>query len=144
MVDRPWTLHCGTRVTIERFVTLKVVADGARLELGDSTFVGQGTQFDVSEQVTVGAHTLIAPRCFIVDHNHGIALGRRIDEQPCVAAPVHIGSDVWLGTGVVVLPGVTIGDGAVVGAGAVVTQDVPAGAIVAGVPAKLVRWRGAQ
>jgi acetyltransferase-like isoleucine patch superfamily enzyme len=53
-------------------------------------------------------------------------------------APVDIGDDVWIGRGALVLPGVTIGDGAVVAAGAVVTKDVPAGSVVAGVPAKVV------
>ena len=52
-----------------------------------------------------------------------------------------IGSDVWLGANVVVVPGVRIGDGAVVGANAVVTRDVPPMAIVAGVPARLLRYR---
>jgi acetyltransferase-like isoleucine patch superfamily enzyme len=51
---------------------------------------------------------------------------------------VVIGDRVWLGTRAVVLKGVTIGDGAVVAAGAVVTRDVPAGAVVAGVPARVV------
>ena len=54
---------------------------------------------------------------------------------------VNIGNDVWIGYDAVVLPGVTIGDGAVVGANAVVTKDVPPYAIVAGVPAKVLRYR---
>lgn len=55
--------------------------------------------------------------------------------------PVIIGNDVWIGDRVIILPGVHIGDGAIIAAGAVVTKDVPAYAIVGGVPAKLIRMR---
>lgn len=54
---------------------------------------------------------------------------------------VEIGHDVWVGHGAIVKPGVKIGHGAVIAAGAIVTRDVPAYAIVAGVPAKFMRWR---
>jgi hypothetical protein len=57
------------------------------------------------------------------------------------AHKVAIGHDVWIGHGAVVLPGVTIGTGAAIGAGAVVSKDVPPFAIVAGVPAKVIRFR---
>ena len=53
---------------------------------------------------------------------------------------ITIGDNVWLGGGVIVLPGVTIGDNAVIGAGAVVTKDIPANAIAAGNPAKVIRY----
>ena len=54
---------------------------------------------------------------------------------------VEIGHDVWIGHGAIVMPGVKIGHGAVVGAGAVVTEDVDPYAIVAGVPARFLKWR---
>ena len=54
---------------------------------------------------------------------------------------VVVGHDVWIGRSAIVLPGVTIGTGAVVGAGAIVTKDVPPYAIVAGNPARLIRYR---
>jgi len=53
----------------------------------------------------------------------------------------RIGNDVWIGTRAIVLDGITIGDGAIVGAGAVVTRDVPAYAVVGGVPARVLRYR---
>lgn len=56
-------------------------------------------------------------------------------------AHTTIGNDVWIGTHVVIMGGLTIGDGAIVAAGAVVTKDVPAYAIVAGVPARVIRYR---
>jgi len=60
-----------------------------------------------------------------------------------VVAPVSIGDFVWIGVNVTVLPGVTIGEGAIVAAGAVVTRDVPALAVVAGVPARVIGQRDA-
>lgn len=54
---------------------------------------------------------------------------------------VRIGHDVWIGHGAVIMPGIAIGDGAVIGANAVVTKDVAAYAVVAGVPAKFLKWR---
>ncbi len=53
--------------------------------------------------------------------------------------PVVIGNNVWLGNNVCVMPGVTIGDGAIIGANSVVTHDVPAYAVAAGVPAKIIK-----
>ena len=54
-------------------------------------------------------------------------------------APIHIGKQVWIGANATILPGVTVGDGAVIAAGAVVTRDVPERAVVAGVPARVVK-----
>lgn len=54
---------------------------------------------------------------------------------------VTIGDDAWIGTRVIILPGVSVGKGAIIGAGAVVTKDVPEYAVVAGVPAKVIKYR---
>ena len=84
---------------------------------------------------------MVAPNCFITDHNHAIALSRRIVDQGVTTSDVEIGSDVWIGANVCVLPGVKIGDGAVIGAGAVVTRDIPANCVALGIPAKVTRVR---
>jgi len=55
--------------------------------------------------------------------------------------PVRIGNDVWIDTRAIILPGVQIGDGAIIGAGSVVTRNIPALAVVAGVPARVVKYR---
>ncbi len=62
-------------------------------------------------------------------------------DQPVRGGRVRIGSDVWIGARATIMPGVTVSDGAIIGAGAVVTHDVPAYAVVAGVPAKILRYR---
>jgi acetyltransferase-like isoleucine patch superfamily enzyme len=140
-VDRPWCVSLGKRFVAEEHGYFKLVADDALLELGDYVFLGRGSEIDVMEKVSIGDHTLIGPGCFITDHNHDTSPGARIDQRPCVVAPVLIGGDVWLGANVVVVAGVRIGEGAVVGANAVVTKNVPPAAIVAGVPARIIRYR---
>ncbi len=112
---------------------------GKNLTLGREVFINIGCRFQDTGGITIGDGTLIGHGSTLTTLNHGLDPDRRADMIP---APVVIGRKVWLGAAVTVLPGVTIGDGAVVGAGAVVTKDVPANAIVAGVPAKLIRMTG--
>ena len=90
----------------------------------------------------VGRGVFINFGCTFLDRG-GITLEDH-PEQPAVrrnvyAKPIVVGHGVWIGAGAVILPGVTIGEHAVVGAGAIVTKDVPAGVIVAGNPARIVR-----
>ena len=140
-ITRPAGVQLGARSWLEADVWLKLAHPAARVEVGESTFFARNCHVNAIERVTIGAHALFGPGCVIVDHNHGIRPELRIDEQPCAARPIAIGNDVWCGAGAVILPGVTIGSGAVVGAGAVVTRDVPSMAVVAGIPARVIRMR---
>jgi acetyltransferase-like isoleucine patch superfamily enzyme len=140
-IDRPWGVVIGAYATFEQDVWLKLVADTARVKIGDFTFLGTGSELDVSADISIGDHTLIAPYCFITDHSHGLDRDITMDRQPLAPRPVLIGSDVWIGTKACILPGVTIGDGAVVGAGSVVRKDVAPYTIVAGVPARPIGER---
>jgi acetyltransferase-like isoleucine patch superfamily enzyme len=112
---------------------------GKNLTLGAGVFVNQGCRFQDTGGITIGEDALIGHGCTLTTLNHAIDPSRRGDMTP---APVVIGRRVWLGASVTVVPGVTIGDGAIVAAGAVVTKDVPADAVVGGVPARLIRMTG--
>jgi acetyltransferase-like isoleucine patch superfamily enzyme len=132
-------LVLGARASVSPYATLK--SAGGTVILGTRSSVGDYSVINAVERVSIGDYVLIAPGCHITDANHGIAPGVRIREQRRTTAPVTIHDDVWIGAGAKVLSGVTIGCGAVVAAGAVVTKDVPANAIVGGVPARVLRWR---
>lgn len=134
-IDRPSSVRIGSHSCLESDVWLKLGSNSAKVAIGEFSFIGRGSQFDVLGSVVIGDHTLIAPGCFLTDHNHRTDFDCRIDQQGCSVSPIHIGSDVWLGAKVIVLSGVSIGDGAVVAAGAVVTTDVSPFTIVGGVPA---------
>lgn len=140
-ITSPRALSAEARVVVESGVVFKLIGQQANLHLHHHVFIGTGSIFDLTGELSIGDRTLIAPRCFLTDHNHGIQPNLPITSQPVVDAPIDIGADCWLGAGVIVLPSVTIGDGAVVAAGAVVTRDVKPGSIVAGVPARFVRMR---
>jgi len=94
--------------------------------------------------VEIGESTLVSMHCAILSSNHAIpSMGTLVRDVPDELLPTKIGRDVWIGANAVILGGVTIGDGAVVAAGAVVTKDVEAGAVVAGLPARVLRKRQA-
>lgn len=140
-VTLPRAFSADARAVIEPCVSIKLVGQNARLHLRQYVFIGRGSILDLTGDLSVGERTLIAPGCFLTDHNHGIKPSLPIASQPVVDGPIRIGADCWLGAHAIVLPFVTIGDGAVVAAGAVVTKDVEPYSIVAGVPARFLRMR---
>jgi len=112
------------------------------LQIGSGTWVGQQCFFHSAGGLTIGQDVGIGPGVKIitsVHQEHG--RGTPILHSQLDFAPVHIEDHADLGVGSIVLPGVTVGRGAQVGAGAVVTADVPEYAVVAGVPARVLRFR---
>ncbi len=121
---------------------LAAVNAGAELTIADDVGISgcilyAARSIHVGERVCLGAGAQIFDNDFHpLDHN----LRRDKNLEAIAAAPVRIEADSWIGARAIVLKGVTVGRCAIVGAGAVVTRDVPPGAIVAGVPAKVIGW----
>jgi len=111
---------------------------GGVLEIGDRVFINHHASVVAHLLIRIGDDARIGEYAAIFDSDH-----HRVAPTTSVrTAPVTIGRNVWIGRGAVLLPGVTIGDHAVVAAGAIVTKDVPAAAVVAGNPARVVRDLG--
>ena len=114
-------------------VRLEVGARG-RLSIGTGTYLNRDTEVIAWQEVTIGRDCMIGWSVLIMDTDQHPIPGRGLDNRA-----VRIGDGVWIGARATILKGVTIGDGAVVGAGAIVTHDVPAGAIVTGPSAVVLR-----
>lgn len=115
---------------------------GAFLEIGERTYIGEFNNIRCAgAPIRIGRDCLISQHITIVGTNHGTAPGTPIVDQPWHGDGVVIGDDVWIGAGAVILPGARIGDGVVVAANAVVRGEVEPGAVVAGMPARVVGHR---
>jgi acetyltransferase-like isoleucine patch superfamily enzyme len=134
------------KVTLGRWCWLgdgcKIRAHEGTLSIGAKTVLGQECTLSSFQQISIGRDCIIADRTMMIDFDHGTAeVERPIREQGIYKRDVRIGNNVWIGYGACILRGVTVGDNAVVGTTAVVTVDVPADAVVGGVPAKVLRMR---
>ena len=112
------------------------------VSIGAKTVLGQECTISAYQHVSIGRECVIADRVMLIDFDHGmVEVDRPIREQGIYKRDVRVGNNVWIGYGACILRGVTVGDNAVIGTSAVVTKDVPANAIVGGVPARIIRMR---
>ena len=136
------------RLRFGRFVW---IGDGTKIRchegeviIGDKTVLGQECTISAYQHVRIGEQCVIADRAMFIDFDHGMVdVERTIREQGIYKRDVNVGSNVWIGYGACILRGVQVGDNAVIGTNAVVTADVPANAVVGGIPAKVIRMREA-
>jgi acetyltransferase-like isoleucine patch superfamily enzyme len=114
------------------------------VEIGAKTVMGQECTISAYQRVRIGEQCVIADRAMFIDFDHGVVeVERPIRVQGIYKRDVEVGSNVWIGYGACILRGVRVGDNSIVGTNTVVTKDVPANAVVAGVPARIVRMREA-
>ncbi len=138
--------HNFSKTTI---VGSNVIISG-NVQIGDYTYV---SDFTILYNVKIGKFCSIANFCGVgmLDHNYKNVsshyflekkkYGFLKDDKKIKDKNTQIGNDVWIGFNSIIKSGVKISDGAIVGAGSVVLKDVPAYAIVAGVPAKIIKYR---
>lgn len=109
-----------------------VIMMGAIINIG--AIIGDGTMIDMG--AVLGGRATVGKHCHI---GAGAVLAGVI--EPASAKPVVVGDNVLVGANAVIIEGVEIGEGAVVAAGSIVIEDVPANAVVAGVPAKIIKYK---
>jgi acetyltransferase-like isoleucine patch superfamily enzyme len=151
-------LFLGRRLEIQigrrgrvRFGRLVWIGDGTKIRchegevvIGAKTVLGQDCTISAYKHVRIGEQCVVADRAMFIDFDHGmVEVERPIRVQGIYMRDVDVGSNVWIGYGACILRGVKVGDNAVIGTNAVVTADVPANAVVGGIPAKVIRMREA-
>ena len=137
-----------------RVAGLTIISDGCYFNAdGGSITVGNWTAFNIGGHINascggnivIGAHCPIGPGVVMRTANHCFEKKDvHIQKQGHQIGDIVIEDDCWIGANAIILGGVHIGKGAIIGAGAVVTKDIPSMAIAVGVPAKVLKYRGAQ
>ena len=112
--------------------------------IGDNVIMNTDCHIGCINKIVIGNNVLMASRIFISDHSHGEVNTAALSLPPVsrplyTKGPVVIEDNVWIGEGVCIMPGVTVGENAIIGANSVVTKNVPANAVMAGNPARIIR-----
>lgn len=155
MVRRPWLwfnrhkIRIGSDVSIGRESVFLPIVEYAgtyydpSIIIHTGTYIGGYAQIHAMDRIEIGPECVLSEHVYISDMAHGMAVNPTpIMQQPLESkGPVILGKRVFVGFRASILPGVTLGDFCIVGSNAVVTQSFPAGAIVGGIPARLIKFR---
>ena len=142
LVFHPENVEIGDDVYVGHYAILKGYYRN-RLVIGPGSWIGQMAFLHAAGGIEIGARVGIGPAAVVITSSHELppSIDTPIMDGPIETAPVVLEDGCDVGVRAVILPGVRVGKGAQVGAGAVVTADVPAGAVVAGSPARVLRLR---
>lgn len=137
-----FTAGCG--LTLQAWDHYAGETFSPQLIIGNHVMITDYVQISCANRIEIGDHVLMGQSVYISDNSHGDANASAIgvpplDRKLATKGPIKIGNNVWIGRCSTILSGITIGDNAIIGANSVVTKDVPANAVVAGVPAKILR-----
>ncbi len=138
----------NAKVTLGRWSWLghdcKIRAHEGHVSIGAKSVLGQECTISAYQRISIGRECIIADRVMMIDFDHGVVeVERPIREQGIYKRDVEVGHNVWIGYGACLLRGVIVGNNSVIGTSAVVTCDVPENAVVAGIPARMIRKRKA-
>lgn len=138
----------------------ELVCMAGSIDIGNYVVINQNTRIISACKIIIEDNVMISWGCNIIDSNmHSMhsadrlrdtqtareafrthTIGQNVDYSNIVSKPIIIKENAWIGINAIIMKGITIGRGAIVGAGSVVTQDVPDFAVVAGNPAKIVKY----
>ena len=139
-IGRGASLHLGRWSWVGHGSKIRVHEGEVRI--GAKTVLGQECTISAFQHVSIGRECIVADRVMLIDFDHGVVETERpVREQGIYKRDVRVGHNVWIGYGVAILRGTTVGDNCVLGTSTVVTKDVPANAVAAGVPVRVLRMR---
>jgi acetyltransferase-like isoleucine patch superfamily enzyme len=128
---------CNISPTVN-FSNPERISAGPGLRLGAGCYLWAG---NATGHIRLGRNVMFGPEVMVTASGYRFNAGSPVTDQPMDEADVVIGDDVWVGARAILLPGARIGAGAIIAAGAVVRGEIPAMAIAAGVPARIVGQR---
>lgn len=141
----------GKGFTTGRYCRLEThgfdIISQSKLKIGRNCQLNDSVHIVAINSVEIGDNVLVASRVFITDLNHGVYSGEKqsypsaiVSDRELVGRDVKIGNNVWIGEGCAILPGVTLGDNVIVGSNSTVTSSFPNDVIIAGSPARVVKY----
>lgn len=138
------TINVGGNSSIQAHAVLETCNPESVISIGNGVSIGEYCHITALTEITIGDGTLTGRFVLISDNSHGYTDGRDADQIPLQRevtskGKITIGRNVWIGDKVSILQNVSIGDGAIIAANSVVTKPVPAFAVVAGNPAKIIK-----